>query len=68
MTNRGLPGLAAARATRGISRAALADMLKLPEQQIARWEHGDSAPPLWVAMAVGQIVGASVEHLRQPER
>jgi DNA-binding XRE family transcriptional regulator len=43
-------------------------MLKLPEQQIARWEHGDSAPPIWVAMAVGQLVGASVEHLRQPER
>jgi DNA-binding XRE family transcriptional regulator len=65
MTTRGLPGLASARETRGISRAALADILKLPEQQLARWETGDASPPLWVAIAVAQVVGASVEHLRR---
>ena len=63
---KGLPGLPAARRARHMSRAAVAQALGLPERVIEQWESGKKATPILFAMAAARVVGASVEHLRQP--
>ncbi|MDB5099210.1 MAG: hypothetical protein JWM80_3631 [Cyanobacteria bacterium RYN_339] len=65
MINYGLPGLPSARASRHMSRAAIAAALGLPERLIEQWETGTKATPILFAMAVARVVGVSVEHLRR---
>lgn len=61
----GLPGLPSARASRGMSTAALAQALGVPAQQVARWERGEASPPFWVALAAAQVLGVGVDRLRK---
>lgn len=61
----GLPGLAAARCARGMSRAAVAQALGLREADVAALEAGDhDAPPL-LGMAIARLLGTSLLHLRR---
>ena len=61
----GLPGLIAARAARHMSRAAVDSRLGLPEERVERWEAGLATPNPWVTLAVAEVVGVGVAHLRQ---
>lgn len=60
---KGLPGLRAARESRGWSQSALARAVEVPDRQIQRWESGESSPSVWAALDLARSLGVSVEDL-----
>lgn len=62
----GLPGLAAARCARGMSRAAVAQALGLHEADIYGLEAGTCDVPPLVGLAIAELLRTPLAHLQHP--
>jgi transcriptional regulator with XRE-family HTH domain len=60
--------MAALRRERGWSQEELADLLSVPRSRLGKWENGYTAPPPEDLVALGEILGITVDELLTGER